>query len=509
MCYGVGNCSENLKVYTHFGYVRGGQSVLNGKDVDVFWGIPYATPPTGNLRFERPVPPAPWNGTYSATNRPRPCVQLIIKVFEASTRSASGYSEDCLYLNVWRPSGTCSTSLKCAARLPVVVFIHGGAFQWGNSALPAYDGSNLVATSDVVFVSFNYRVGIFGFLSVDSSELSGNMGLWDQNLALKWVNANINFFGGDASDVTLWGHSAGAASAGFHAISSRSKGLFRRVILQSGTPLVEILSVSYSRITRFLGISNAVGCYDRTRNWKSQISDTISCLKRANTSIIVDKINEDEPINRLYSPIHGDDFLPDDPLREDTWRDVNVKEIFTGHTFNEGTLAVHYLRKVFPQVDGIYDKDYRFVMTLILTVTLAVPLSEGKKIIQAYFGDYDVHHNNDTVFSIMADLVGDVVFACPTDLLAQTTADQGIDTYKYVFAHRPSFTELPDNIGVGHSEDVPFMLGSLDILLNNSASSNETTKKENPSSSFKKHLPEEAAFSRQLLEMVSSFIKRG
>ncbi|CAN7982510.1 unnamed protein product [Ixodes hexagonus] len=206
-------------------------------DVDAFYGVPYAKPPVGELRFRKPKPAEPWSGTYNATTKPAACSQLDIRFIKDVTLHYQNASEDCLYMNVWRPSGTCRSAESCDGKLPVVIFIYGGGFQWGDSGLFLYDAANFVALSDVVFVSFNHRLGILGFLSVGTSDLPGNLGFWDQLLALKWVQQNIARFGGNPNDVTLAGHSAGAISAGLHAISQQSKGLFHRLIMQSATPL--------------------------------------------------------------------------------------------------------------------------------------------------------------------------------------------------------------------------------------------------------------------------------
>ncbi|EEC17332.1 acetylcholinesterase/butyrylcholinesterase, putative, partial [Ixodes scapularis] len=222
-------------VHTDSGLVMGTRATVGDKRVDAFLGIPYAQPPVGDLRFRKPVPISPWKGTYNASSKPKPCWQLKLRFVENQTIDYSSASEDCLYLNVWRPS--CTSTMSCEKKKSVIVFIHGGAFQWGDSSLFIYDAANFVALSDVVYVTFNYRLSILGFLSSDTPELPGNMGLWDQNLVLRWVKRNIGNFGGDANDITIDGQSAGGISAGLHAISPHSQGLFKRVIMSSGTSL--------------------------------------------------------------------------------------------------------------------------------------------------------------------------------------------------------------------------------------------------------------------------------
>lgn len=136
--------------------------------------------------------------------------------------------EDCLFVNVFSPD------IAPAKPLPVIIAIHGGAFHAGSGD---WLGPEFLLDEDIILVTFNYRIGAFGFLSLGNAEYSGNNGLKDQLLALKWVNRNIQQFGGDASKITLYGHSAGACAAHFHLLSSQSKGLFQRVILGSGSAL--------------------------------------------------------------------------------------------------------------------------------------------------------------------------------------------------------------------------------------------------------------------------------
>ncbi|KAL1423101.1 hypothetical protein MTO96_021483 [Rhipicephalus appendiculatus] len=135
----------------------------------------------------RPRPASPWKGVYNATTKPVPCLQLDLRFLEDVSLRYDKASEDCLYLNVWRPAPRRCQNARRGAKLPVIVFVYGGAFQWGDSSLFIYDMEEFVSKSDVIFVTFNYRIGIFGFLTANSEEAPANNGLWDQHLALKWV----------------------------------------------------------------------------------------------------------------------------------------------------------------------------------------------------------------------------------------------------------------------------------------------------------------------------------
>ena len=205
-----------------------GKTLKSG--VTVFKGVPYASPPLGNLRWKAPEPMANWNGIRPAFDfGPRPMQKSNI-MYEFRSKKIS---EDCLYLNIWSPS-LASSSLK-----PVYVFIHGGSFVRGDGSQPAYDGESM-ASEGIVYVSINYRLGVFGFmahpeLSKESGHGSGNYGLLDQVAALKWIKKNIASFGGDPNSITIGGESVGAQSVTAHMVSPLSKQLFNRVIAESGS----------------------------------------------------------------------------------------------------------------------------------------------------------------------------------------------------------------------------------------------------------------------------------
>ncbi|MFJ5546549.1 carboxylesterase/lipase family protein [Streptomyces sp. NPDC093225] len=209
---------------TRQGAVRG--TLEHG--IAVFRGIPYAAAPVGALRFAAPAPPAPWDGVRDATafgpTAPKPPYE---EPFATLLDDPVVPGEDCLNLNVWTPEP------GPGARLPVMVWIHGGALTRGSSAVPVYDGSAF-ARDGVVLVSLNYRLGVAGYgLFPDAVP---NRGLLDQISALEWVRDNIAGFGGDPDRVTVFGESAGAISTGVLLASPRAAGLFRQAVLQSGAP---------------------------------------------------------------------------------------------------------------------------------------------------------------------------------------------------------------------------------------------------------------------------------
>lgn len=211
-------------------------TVLPRSGVRRWLGIPYARPPVGSLRWRPPQPVAPWRGVRAADRMSASPWASPADPGSVYYHVPSRMDEDCLTINVWAPGGV------SARPRAVMVWIFGGAFVAGSSDYPLYDGAAL-ARDGVVFVSFNYRVGILGFLAhpelaAESPHgVSGNYGLMDQIAALQWVRDNIAAFGGDPDNVTIMGQSAGAFSVGFHCVMPQSRGLFHRGIAQSGAPM--------------------------------------------------------------------------------------------------------------------------------------------------------------------------------------------------------------------------------------------------------------------------------
>ena len=204
------------------GKVRG---TLTGAGGVAFKGIPFAQPPTGELRWREPLPVKPWTGIRDANAFSAECVQ--------SGPGGPGSIEDCLYLNVWTPQWPMKRPL------PVMFWIHGGGNFAGSTKIPVYNGESL-SRHGVIVVSTNYRLGIFGFLALPElskespHHVSGNYGLLDQILALRWVQENIANFGGDPRNVTIFGESAGSLDVNVLMTTPLSKGLFHRVIGESG-----------------------------------------------------------------------------------------------------------------------------------------------------------------------------------------------------------------------------------------------------------------------------------
>ena len=227
MIFGSADCAKanGPIVRTEQGFVEG----IHDGDVNIFRGIPYAAPPVGPLRWRPPQPASPWQGKLNASRFGAACPQA--SVHKAAWAQVGNKSEDCLFLNIWRPAKP--------GKYPVMLFLHGGGFTYGSSGVSLYDGTKL-ANHGVIVVTANYRLGLLGFFAHPAltrergGDASGNYGIMDQIAALRWIRGNIAAFGGDPDNVTLFGESAGAISVQLLMGSSEAAGLFHRAISQSG-----------------------------------------------------------------------------------------------------------------------------------------------------------------------------------------------------------------------------------------------------------------------------------
>lgn len=212
-------------INTRLGNVRG----IAEEGLQTFLGLPYAAPPVGELRWQSPQPAATWNGTLDATEYPNRCYQTPYDPVLGLDDVKGTESEDCLYLNIYTPAAD-------AARRPVLCWIHGGAYFQGSAN--EYDGSVIARDNDVVVVTINYRLGVFGFCNVsalgDEYQGSASRGFEDQIAALQWIRDNITDYGGDPECVTIWGESAGAGSVLALHGAPAAEGLFHRSIAFSG-----------------------------------------------------------------------------------------------------------------------------------------------------------------------------------------------------------------------------------------------------------------------------------
>lgn len=243
-----------------------------------------------------------------------PITKLIKNIPDLNLYLNPGISEDCLYLNIFMESDLSSKSNRT-----VMVFIHGGAFVSGSISYALYDGSTLAAFGDVIVVTINYRLGIFGFLSSNLSDSEGNFGLHDQVLALKWIQNNINAFGGNPNNVVIFGESAGAISIGYHLISPLSKNLFKRAILQSGSAIngLSLRGKAFSNMVT-IELIKSFSCPLKMRNDLNSTQEisgsSLMCLRNVNASDLLELQNQFFSKFLTFFPSGDEVFFGGDPF---------------------------------------------------------------------------------------------------------------------------------------------------------------------------------------------------
>jgi para-nitrobenzyl esterase len=309
-------------VKTHSGPIVGGKNKAG--DVAYYKGIPFAAPPVDNLRWRAPQPVKPWSSVRACRQygpSPMQAAPVPFSMWSAEFLiPPAPLSEDCLYLNVW------TGATFAAARKPVLVWLYGGGFTSGGSAVPIYDGEAL-AQKGVVVVSFNYRVGPFGFLAhpeltkESGNQASGNYGLLDQLAALRWVQQNIAAFGGDPTNVTIAGQSAGSMSVHCLVASPLAKGLFTKAIAESGA--------GFSRPYPTLAQAEQEG----VRYGQQLQAPSLAALRQLPAAALV------QQMPRLRGPITDGYVLPASLRELFATGQTNPVSLLTGWNENEGLLA--------------------------------------------------------------------------------------------------------------------------------------------------------------------------
>lgn len=403
------------------GEVRG----LRGEGFQAFLGIPYAAPPVGERRWERPEPAAAWEGVRDAKSAPPRCAQTSMGLPLAS-------QEDCLYLNVHTPDPR-------PANAPVMVWIHGGSFTFGEGLQTdgGTAGDVLARRHGVVVVSMNYRLGPFGFFAHPAREGTGNLGLADQAQALRWVKENIASFGGDPDNVTIFGESAGGISVCAHLVSPESEGLFERAIVQSGPCGRPVQSERVARQDA-LTLASRVGCGG---------PDAMQCLRERSVEEILEAsdVVSGELGDRLAWRLYLDgELLPDSIGARIERGAFHRVPIIAGWNGDEGTIDV-----LFASLSG---KTPRYdAVTKRLSERYGVPVSA----IRAQYPP------GDDPSAALARAVGDATLACPSRRFARALAAQGGEVYAYRFAYPNAAFQVPFVSGLGafHSAEIQYVFG--------------------------------------------------
>ncbi|XP_076374990.1 juvenile hormone esterase [Megalopta genalis] len=433
-------------VRTSTGPVRGivKRTPWHNVTYNAFLGIPYAVPPLGSLRFKAPVPIEPWNKTFEATRQGLVCAQIDF---------FSGYYigvEDCLSVNVATREIGNSSQLK-----PVMLWIYGGAFFAGYSNFSLY-GPDFFLEEDVVFASFNYRVGAPGFLALDLPDARGNAAMKDQVLAMQWVHKNIAAFGGDPDRITIFGESAGGTSVGLHLLSEKSKGLFKQVIMQSGTPLTQWgihtpdkAYVNARNLAAILGY-NGVGDEGLLEFLHGvPIKEMVSTTLQVDVGFLPFRPTIENPKNSL----DGSAFLTECPIHLFESGKFNKVPVMMGRTLDESLFFINYM----------VGKDGKHSQSIAALLRYAMGVN---KIVDQVLGSVTammIDMTPDALMELVVDLGTATMFTAPIDLTQKLMAKDngGFPIYYYLLSYRTPWSVhslLGDTVnGTAHVDDIGYL----------------------------------------------------
>ena len=428
-----------LRVELDTGVVIG----LDKDGVREFLRIPYAAAPVGPLRFRPPQPPEPWTEERELITPSDPCPQGV--------SFAGGGVEDCLFVNVWVPE-----TPRTSGALPVMVWLHGGAFIFGSGSDAYYSGASFAATQGVIVVNLNYRLGAFGFLAHPGFAAedpaypsSGNWGIDDQFAALQWVQRNIAAFGGDPDKVTLFGESAGGYSTCAHYVAPRTQNLFRAAISESGLCTTSVLELTRAEAeAAAIGVADTLGC-------TGDSSAVAACLRGKTVMELVDATNPIQvgappggPFYQGGPPLETlpnvDGFVIAKPLREAFASDeLAARPLILGATRDEGTLFHTSLFATIVEDEAQYRAALarRFPADRIDEIVARYPISAFPNANRA-----------------IAEVSGDAFFVCPARRTARAVSAKA-PTFYYSFQQEPSQAFMPD-LGVFHSAEIPFLFAT-------------------------------------------------
>jgi para-nitrobenzyl esterase len=454
---------------TGFPQVKIDTGILQGShqaDITSFKGIPFAAPPVGMNRWRAPQPAAKWEGVREATKYGADCMQLPFPSDAAPLGTPP--DEDCLYLNVWTPAHSAE------ANLPVMVWIYGGGFVNGGSSPAVYSGRHF-AEGGVVFVSFNYRVGRFGFFAFPalSKEQAGqplnNYAYMDQIAALRWVQRNIQAFGGNPREVTIFGESAGGASVLSLLTSPMTKGLFERAIVESGGGRDSILGARYLNKTSPEGLpsAEAVGeAFAQSMSIDGTGAEALAKLRALPAAKIVDGLNM-ASMGKQAS-IYGGPIIDGEIVTE---------------TPQQALLSGHYWKV--PLIIGTNSADIGFSRWQTLPEIWAAFGPKAKEAETAF----------DPSGKANAMLVGwkvaaEMMMTEPARFVARTVAADGVPSYEYRFSYVAESLQgkWP---GAFHASEIPYVFDTVSAKYGSDLA------------------PSDAAIAKQANEYWVNFVKTG
>ena len=433
-----------------------------GTAVDAFLGIPFAKPPVGHLRFKHPEPIERWDGTWNATRLPNSCYQMPDITFGSEFYGSNMWnpttrvSEDCLYLNVWRPRT--SPRLKKSA---VLLWIYGGAFYSGTTTLNLYDGRFLAAANNIIVVSIGYRLGAMGFLSLGHPSAPGNAGLFDQLMGLEWVQNNIHHFGGDPNNVTLFGESAGSVSVSLHLLSPLSRSKFQRAIMQSGTvnmPWGTVTLEEGKRRSLEMAITY-LGCPSG-----DDMQSVVDCLKAIGPKQLVTNQWVAQGIMQFpFLPVIDGTFLPESPTEALRRGSFKKCPILLGSNENEASFFVIYeIDELGLDHNNLTREHFKMSMHSLFNYYPQYPHSINAFGMEAIKYQYSPWQDKDNRFQNARALdmaASDCHFVCHVNRFAKIYADAGENVYSYFFTERYRSNPWPKWMGVMHGDEIMFVFG--------------------------------------------------
>ncbi|KAH1014979.1 hypothetical protein HUJ05_012772 [Dendroctonus ponderosae] len=423
-----------------------------------FEGIPYAKPPVEDLRFRESIPASNWSGILNATNHYE-CLHYMPFAFVRGIRG----TEDCLYVYVYVPGDKVDPN----ALLDVIVHIHGGAFMLGAPKYMA--GPEFLMDRDVVVVSFNYRLGILGFLSTEDDVVPGNNGLKDQSLALDWISSNIKYFGGNPASITLTGLSAGAASVHFHYFSPLSKGLFHRGFSQSGTALL-CWALAENPLEKARAVAKNISCPTLSTEKMVEClrsSDARKLINGIRTLFVYQDIVPIAPFGPVIENISTNAFLSQHPYK--LLQEGNVYDVpwISSNTKDEGLFpvglnCVHFVfffikviaaSKTYEEIEDKWYDIMQYGLELQYTVEPHLQKDVLRRIKKYYFKNDPISADNMESF---VNLVTDRMFSIDTEKAIRMQAHAAkSDIYYYIFAYNLEMPHFPPGMpkGAAHGDD--------------------------------------------------------
>ena len=544
--------SEVVVSLSSLGKLKGIEANVFGKRVHAFLGVPFAQPPINSLRFKRTVPVKPWKGVLDATSFKPHCPQHFeIRYINKRSPLTNDLAEDCLYLNIWSPvdeekgdesDPSSSSSPRGVSKKnkkagkPVMLWFFGGGYSGGSNNIDEFDGRVLASLGDVIVITANYRVGPFGFLDLGVNDAPGNQGLYDNKQALLWTRDNVASFGGDPEQITIFGQSAGAITTGLFMVNNHTSRLFKRAILQSGSPVM--LNFFFNRVEdtaeRFINAMNCTSvetegdgdddldssessetdattpeealAEDRKdfQRFTKRRNEELSCLMKKSTQEMI--IGQKKLMETAFpfTPSPFEEFLPlmaTDALKAQPGSKLyydslnNVQDVLIGSNSDEGSVILHLeIPEIFEQ-----DKIHLNITTLselkdLLVTNFSKEFNIDKTTANLFANlFFSSGQQEDTTLNLVKRLynvIGGLAFTCPVAVFADGLTGRGVNVYQYEFGYRSSASPWGSWMGVTHGDEYIFTFGY-------------------PLRYPSKYSKEDAEVSKRMIEIWSHFARTG